>query len=57
MEHNVHTLFNLGFVDYEQAVEKRTSKPCCTADVCLRWSVTQLYKNKKMAKLVLFSNA
>ena len=30
---------------------------CCTADVCLRRSVNQLYNSQKMAKFVLVSTA
>ena len=30
---------------------------CCTADVCLRQSVNQLYNNQKITKLVLFFTA
>ena len=37
--------------------KKEQSSCCCTADVCLRQSVNQLYNNQKMDKLVLFSTA
>ena len=33
--------------------KKEQASCCCTADVCLRQSVNQLYNNKKMAKLPL----
>ena len=37
--------------------KKEQASHCCTADVCLRQSVNQLYNDKKMAKLVPFSTA
>ena len=40
---------------HKQAVEKKEQEGrWCTADVCLRQYANQLYKNNKMAKLVLF---
>ena len=37
--------------------KKVQASRCCTADVCLHQYVNQLYNNKKMTKLVLFSTA
>ena len=37
--------------------KKEQASRCCTADVCLRQSMNQLYTKQHMAKLVLFSTA
>ena len=37
--------------------KKEQASRCCTAYVCLRQTVNQLYNNQKMAKLVLFASA
>jgi len=37
--------------------KKEQASRYCTADVCLRQSVNQLYNNQKMAKFFLFSTA
>ena len=37
--------------------KKEQGSRCCTADVCLRQSVNQLYNNQRMTKVVLFSTA
>ena len=46
-----------GLSHFTKQWRKEQAIRCCTADVCLRQSVNQLYNNNKMAKLVLFSTA
>ena len=52
---SLHPCLHRGF--FPSSGKKEHGSRCCTADVCLRQSVNQLYNNQKGAKVVLFSTA